>query len=177
MAAYQCPLCGRQMARELVLFLDHAQQHIIDKIKEQHPEWAGRDGICQPCLEYYRKSLSREPVRGNLGPSESQKRFFLGVGMLAAGLGLALLLEWLSLPRAVTLVLFPPFFLAMLGLIQSREKTCALLAARGTRNMDSGEEKIEDPELMLRLKRRGRRIFAFSLISALLLTSLFFFIT
>ncbi len=57
MAEYICPVCGEKTERDLVFFLDHAQAHMIDVIKKKHPEWVGRDGLCQPCVEYFEKSF------------------------------------------------------------------------------------------------------------------------
>ena len=58
MAVYTCPVCGDEMPRELIRFLDHTNGHIIDTIKSKHPEWVGKHGICEKCLEYYQKQLS-----------------------------------------------------------------------------------------------------------------------
>lgn len=53
MAGYKCPLCKTEMERDVALFLDHTNQHIIEKIKEKHPDWAASDGTCQKCRDYY----------------------------------------------------------------------------------------------------------------------------
>jgi len=44
------------------------------------------------------------------------------------------------------------------------------MAARGTRNMDTGEEKIEDKSVASQLRLQARRIHRRALIIALLLT-------
>lgn len=54
-AKYICPTCGQEIERDLLLFLDHTQGHIISYIKEKHPEWIEKDGICPKCHEYYKK--------------------------------------------------------------------------------------------------------------------------
>ena len=44
------------------------------------------------------------------------------------------------------------------------------MAARGTRNMDAGEEKIEDEDLIRRLRAKSRRIHLRALITSALIT-------
>ena len=46
------------------------------------------------------------------------------------------------------------------------------MAAQGLRNMDQGEERIEDAWLRSQLRRRARRVYAEGLIVALVLTLL-----
>jgi hypothetical protein len=46
------------------------------------------------------------------------------------------------------------------------------LAARGTRNLDDGEQRIDDPGLLARLRARGRRIHVESVLLAAALTGL-----
>ena len=55
---YECPVCEKEMKRELLMFLNHANQHIIEAIKQEHPEWVSSDGVCGKCMEYYKKQLA-----------------------------------------------------------------------------------------------------------------------
>jgi hypothetical protein len=48
------------------------------------------------------------------------------------------------------------------------------MAARGTRNMDTGEEKIEDERLVEQLRAKARSINRRALITALIITLLTF---
>jgi len=155
---YRCPLCGREIARNLVLFLSHGEQHIIDQIKEEHPEWVEADGVCRPCAEYYRKQLSGELASENIGPGGRKWRTTMGVAMLGASLGLALVFVVTGVGRPWRLLTFVPVFSGFLGLIQAREKTCAVLAELGVRDVDTGQRKIEDVAVAARLKARGRWI-------------------
>lgn len=172
MAGYRCPLCGREMERNLILFLDHTDQHIIDQIKEEHREWVGADGVCEPCAEYYRKQLKGELSNANIGPEGRRRRLVLGIAMLAASVVLALIFIFNGWSRPWRLLLFLPIFFGMLGLIQARQKTCALLAELGVCDMDSGERKIDDVAVRSRLKVRGRGILVKSVLSAAALTAL-----
>lgn len=175
MAGYRCPLCDREMERNLILFLDHTEQHIIDRIKEAHPEWVEADGVCKPCAEYYKKELSGEFREANIGPQGRRRRFVMGVVMLALSLGLGLILIAGDGERVWRLLLFAPIFLGMLGVIQARQKTCALLAEFCLRETETGEKKINDLEVANQLKIRGRKILIQSVFWAVVLTVLLFF--
>lgn len=170
--AYRCPLCERSMERNLALFLDHTQGHIIDRIKEEHPEWVASDGVCQPCAEYYKRQLSGELENTNIGPAGRRRRFGMGIVMLLVSVGLLFILVTNGSPRPWRGALFLPAFLGMFGLIQAKEKTCSVLAERGVRNLDEGEKKIGNEAVARSLKNRGRMILIKSAAFAAALTAL-----
>ena len=174
MAGYQCPLCGRQLERELLLFLDHTNQHIIDRIKESHPEWIAENGVCPPCLDYYQSEISGKGF--NIGPTERRKRVFLGITSLVLGFSAGFYLSASALPRILRLGLFVPLFGGIFCLIQAREKTCSVMAEMGVRNLDLGEEKIQDLLIVENLKKKGRLIVLKSALAAALITIAFLLI-
>ena len=54
MAKVQCSLCGNTVeAREMVA-AQKLDNHTIELIKKDRPEWEGKRGICQSCQEQYR---------------------------------------------------------------------------------------------------------------------------
>jgi hypothetical protein len=55
-----CPICEIKMLRDLSIIVPHTENHIIDVIKKQHPEWTESKGICEKCYKYYRKQLRGE---------------------------------------------------------------------------------------------------------------------
>lgn len=59
MADYLCPVCGKEMPRDLMVFLNHTDQHIVNEIKKTHPQWVDADGVCRRCLEFYRRQLRK----------------------------------------------------------------------------------------------------------------------
>ncbi|HEX8423263.1 MAG TPA: hypothetical protein VF634_07625, partial [Pyrinomonadaceae bacterium] len=69
-------------------------------------------------------------------------------------------------------VVFFPVWLAGLGLLQARERTCIALAARGTCNLDAGEKQIEDEDLIEQLRRKSRLINRRALVTAIAITVL-----
>ncbi len=85
-------------------------------------------------------------------------------------MGAAFVLVAWGAPRALRLVVFPPVWIAGLGLLQSREKTCIALAARGARNMDAGEERVGDDSLNRQLRAQARAINRRALLTAAAIT-------
>jgi hypothetical protein len=106
----------------------------------------------------------------NIGPREERKRRLMGIVSLTVGIGLAFMLVVFAAPRWSRLILFFPIWMAGLGLFQAREKICIALAARGTCNMDAGEEPITDESLIESLRSRARSINRRALFTALVIT-------
>lgn len=106
----------------------------------------------------------------NIGPREVRKRRLMGIISLAAGGGLAFLSVVLETPRWSRLIVFFPIWIAGLGLFQAREKTCIALAARGTCNMDTGEENIDDEQTVSQLRSKARAINRRAIITAAIVT-------
>lgn len=106
----------------------------------------------------------------NIGTREQRKRRLMGVVALTVGVAAAFVLVIFEAPRPLRLVVFVPVWLAGLGLLQARERTCIALAARGTCNMDAGEEPIEDEDLIAELRGTSRRIHRRALVTAVAIT-------
>lgn len=94
----------------------------------------------------------------NIGPRETRKRRVMGIAALAAGAVLAFGLVLVGAPWWSRAFVFFPVWLAALGLLQARERTCVALAARGVCNMDVGELPIEDEPAARQLRDKARRI-------------------
>lgn len=172
-AHYNCPICGSKTPRDLAVYLDHANTHIIDEIKKKHPQWVADDGTCTPCMNYYKQQLSGESAGINMGPKEIKKRFLSGIFSLTAAAAMMVSLFLMrDVPGFLFTVLFILLWTGFFGLLQARTRTCALLAAMGVRNMDSGNEKIRDKALAEALKRRSRKLILISFAAAAALTLL-----
>ena len=130
MAIYTCPTCGEKMERDLSLFMDHTDKHIVDEVKKLHPAWITDDGFCAKCLDYYKRARLGEAP--NLDAAGARQR--LALGML--GFGFAVLVSFWFLtnpvPRGVRLALFPLLFAGFLGIFQSRQKFCVVIAQKQT---------------------------------------------
>lgn len=106
----------------------------------------------------------------NIGPGETRKRRVLGIAALAAGALLAFALVVAGAPWWSRVFVFFPVWLAALGLLQARERTCVALAARGVCNMDEGEQPIEDDRAARELRDKARRINRRALLVAAIVT-------
>ena len=161
------------MERDLLIFVDHTDQHIVEELKKNQPAWITKDGYCPKCLEYY-KRVSRDPKEAgskewetvNIGPRQVQKRAVLAA--FGAGLGLLLLLSLkiADLPKGWRLFVFFPFFAGALGFFQAKKKLCVMYAQKNLRNMDSGEEAVADPSQGAAIRRDANRLWVFSALSA-----------
>jgi len=57
---YQCPVCGKVVQDELPVFISHTEEHVVDIIKDKHPEWIEKNGLCHKCFDYYKGQLKGE---------------------------------------------------------------------------------------------------------------------
>lgn len=57
---YFCSVCKQKVERDLVKYIHHTEQHIIDAIKKKHPDWNCSDGLCPKCLECFHKAMRGE---------------------------------------------------------------------------------------------------------------------
>ena len=108
----------------------------------------------------------------NIGPSERRKRRLLGVVALTVGVGAAFVLVIFEAPRWSRALVFFPVWMAGLGLLQAREKTCIALAARGACNWDAGETQLDDGDLVEQLREKSRRINRRAVVTAAAITFL-----
>jgi serine protease AprX len=55
--AIECPLCGDKVNKLLYRFHIENETLVINRIKEQNPQWAEHDGICSRCVDYYHTEI------------------------------------------------------------------------------------------------------------------------
>ncbi len=176
MAVYTCPTCGGKMERDLLLFTRHTDQHILDEIKRLHPNWVTPDGFCRQCLDHFKRSLGKaqggEPASDtsgfvNIGFAEQGKRRVMGMIAFLLSMFIYVALVLSGAERNWRLVLFVPLFGSMLGFFQARRRLCVVLGFKGTRNMDQGEEKINDAALTASFRKASFRLIFLCLALAL----------
>src|SRR5262245_47965053 len=107
----------------------------------------------------------------NIGPRGKRQRLRNGILWLAIGAGGTGALALVRLPRWLRLGLFGPFALGAFGVFQAYEQTCVALAALGVRDLDPGQEQIDDPAIARQIDRQARKVFAESILGAALLTA------
>ena len=56
---YQCPVCREHMQRDIRLFLDHTHRHILDVLREGHPEWSSSKDSYEPYERYMLSEIPR----------------------------------------------------------------------------------------------------------------------
>ena len=54
---YRCSTCGARVSADMLIYREHINNHIVDLIKSDHPDWIESDGICRKCVEYYESEL------------------------------------------------------------------------------------------------------------------------
>ena len=120
------------MERDLSLFMDHTENHIVEEVKKQNPAWVTKEGFCHKCLTYFKKQmLSGGVAEGtNLGAGGVRQRVLLGVLGYGVGIGVFLWLHTTQAPKPVWLVLFPIFFMGTLGFFQANRKLCVVIAQK-----------------------------------------------
>ena len=166
MAVYTCPTCGEKMERDLSLFMDHTDKHIVDEVKKLHPNWLTADGYCPKCLDYFKRAMRDPETAGaagalesaNIGPAEIRQRVVLGMMGFAAAAALWLWLQHSAAPRSARLFLFPFLFMGFLGFRQAQNKLCVVIAQKQSEKM----------------RRRASRILIFAVMLSALLTALSF---
>ncbi len=176
MNEFTCPLCGKKTPRDLAVFLEHTNQHVVDAIKKEHPEWVAPDGTCRACFQYYEQALSGESFESNLGPREAGKRRWLGIGITGLALFWAFWLLGIHADRFVRAFIFFPLAFGLFNLFEARKKTCAILSERGLVNLDSGVRKIENAEVARKLRIRGRGLMLQAILWALILSVFYSFL-
>ena len=111
-------------------------------------------------------------IARNIGPTGRRLRVAGGVVLLVVGLGGAILLVLTGASRGARLALFAPFFGAALGLLQARDHTCVMLAARNQCEIDRGFGAVTDPWVSGQLRRQARELLVECVIVAAFLTGL-----
>ena len=54
---YLCSVCGEEVKGLPISLIEHTEEYIVEAIKEKHPEWIQKDGLCQKCYDYYKSEL------------------------------------------------------------------------------------------------------------------------
>jgi hypothetical protein len=80
----------------------------------------------------------------NIGPRQRRRRLVLAGVWATIALAVALFAVLPHLDRVWRLAVFPPTWIAVLCYLEARHHTCVVLAARGLRNLDAGNERVDD---------------------------------
>ena len=107
----------------------------------------------------------------NLGKTQKRARLILGIVMFTFAAFLSVLLTLMEIPPALRGLVFVPYFAAMLGFLQAKERTCVIFAYKNVRDLGEGSEPVFDAASQKFLKRKSQKIILQSLFLAFLLTA------
>lgn len=54
---YHCSECGKKVEGDLLLYIQHTEEHIVDEIRKKNPDWVESDGFCKKCEDFYRDQI------------------------------------------------------------------------------------------------------------------------
>ena len=177
MQTYTCPTCGEVMQRDLTIFTEHTDRHIVDELKKHRPAWITEEGYCPKCLDFFKRSI-QDPASAealdavNIGPREVRKRYVLAAIGLGTGLLMLFALRSSTLPRIWRLFIFLPFFAGALGFFQAKKRLCVVYAQKALKNMDGQEQPIANAQEAEKLRRRAKHLWVFSALTAAVLAAI-----
>jgi hypothetical protein len=102
----------------------------------------------------------------NIGQRERQRRLIGGFFFLAIAVCVGVSLIAFNAPRPWRLLVFLPVWASAIGFFQVQAKTCVALAARGLKNMDSGDEPITNPTELQQIRVQSRSVHIRSILTA-----------
>ena len=95
----------------------------------------------------------------NIGPRQRARRLRGGLFFAVVTLVIAVGLIQGEVPRGWRLLVAVPAAAAAIGFFQAREQTCVALARMGVRNMDGGNERVQDDSLLTQMRAQSRRVY------------------
>lgn len=107
----------------------------------------------------------------NLGKTQKRLRLILGMVLFSFAAFLSLLFISLEIPAGLRAVVFVPYFVAMLGFLQAKERTCVVFAYKNVKDLGAGEEPVSDAASQNFLKLKSQKIVVQSVFVSLLLTA------
>jgi serine protease AprX len=68
-ASILCPLCNEPVEKLLYRYHIDNERQVIERIKEQNPQWSEQDGACSRCVDYYHTELvMQQRMLPEIGP-------------------------------------------------------------------------------------------------------------
>jgi hypothetical protein len=111
-------------------------------------------------------------IARNIGPAGRRRRVVGGAVLLAATVVAAGLLVGFEADRGLRMALFVPLFGGAVGLLQARDHTCVMLAARNQCEIPRGVSAVTDSWLAGQLRRQAREVLLEAAVLAAFLTGL-----
>jgi hypothetical protein len=108
----------------------------------------------------------------NLGPKQKRRRLVLGIVSFLLAAGAAVFFVYHDAPPLFRLLVFPLFFLSMLGFFQAKNRTCVVYAVQGVRDLGTGTEKVTNGAEAHGLRLLAQKILVQAFFFALLMTAI-----
>lgn len=112
----------------------------------------------------------------NLGKAQKRRRLILGISVFAIAAALSIFLTFQEISGGVRLIVFPLYFLSMLGFFQAKARTCVVFAYQNVQDLGEGETPVTDAESSRYLKIKAQKIILQSAFIAFLLTAATFLV-
>ena len=111
----------------------------------------------------------------NIGDNECRKRRRSSIIAAAVTILMFAALRLSGVESKWYLLLFIPSWVAVLGLLQVKARTCVVFAARGIRNLEGTVENVPDPTQLRTLREIAIGIYFKSLMIAVAFTGIVYF--
>ena len=116
--------------------------------------------------------MTTATVCPNIGPRERQRRLVGAFFFLSIAVCVGVCLIAFHAPRPWRLLVFLPVWASAIGFFQVQAKTCVALAARGLKNMDTGDEAITHPNELKAVRAQSRSVHIRSILTAVVVAAL-----
>lgn len=181
MDSYTCPTCGEKLERDLTRLYEHTDQHIVDAIKKQHPEWVAENGFCKRCMSHFRDAIRQsheggKPATVNITLAGSRRRIVQSAISALLAAFISFLLIRFHVPDYFHVLFFMAVAVSMLCLLQANKKICVVYGLQGMKDMENGEEIIRDEDVKRDVFVASLLIILFSFISAVIISMIHYLI-
>ena len=116
--------------------------------------------------------MSKLSQETNIGPKQVRIRQVMGTILFVLAIGLVFYMGSSGASRLWRLAAFVPFSAAILCFFETKNKICVGLAACNLKNMDKGQQKIEDRSVAAQLKSYSLKLVLKSLLWGALATAI-----
>ncbi|MFH1434245.1 MAG: hypothetical protein ABIJ56_00885 [Pseudomonadota bacterium] len=108
----------------------------------------------------------------NIGPGGSTMRYTMGAAMLVIGAIACAVMVFTGISRWWRLLLLLPLYNGFLGLLQANRRVCVAMAGQGFKKINGRPQKVRNPDLAMKIKKRAHMIILLSAVLAAALTAL-----
>jgi hypothetical protein len=112
----------------------------------------------------------------NLGNKQKRRRLILGILFFSIAGAFSVFFTYQESSAWLRLIVFPLYFISMLGFFQAKARTCVVFAYQNVQDLGEGEKPVADPSSSQMLKIKAQKILLQSAFIAFLLTATTFLV-